>query len=81
MVIEDEEHNFNLFRECLSGALVENIAAKKPKLKKKAAKGQDSRSTGEVLEKKQQMHGNAGVAIWRRIEVERSIKSNIAEGA
>lgn len=55
MIIEDEEHNFSLFRECLSGTLVENLATKNPsKLKKKAAKGRDSRNTVEVPEKKRE---------------------------
>lgn len=53
MTLEDEEHNLSLFRECLSGTLIENLAAKNPyKSNKRAAKNRDSHNTFEVPEKK-----------------------------
>ena len=55
MVIEDEKHNFDLFRECLSGPLLEQLAIRKtPRSKKKAAKGRDSRQILEVPEGKRE---------------------------
>ena len=55
MVIEDEKHNFDLFRECLSGPLIEQLAVRKPpRSKKKAAKGRDSHTTLEVPEGKRE---------------------------
>lgn len=52
MVIEEEKHNLDLFRECLSGPLIEKLVVKKPsKSKKKAAKGRHSHKTLEVPER------------------------------
>lgn len=58
MVTEDEKYNFALFRECLSGPIVERLAVKPLRAKKKSVKGRGLLDILEAPERKQEENDN-----------------------